>query len=138
MGHGLRLLQTGRVQAYAAVMMVGTAWMGWFFTVPQAKAHVVNDESTGRYTVNVAPGLGYAFRWDANADGKPDTPEFGDKTSVELTLGVGESKAVHFEVKNAFGRVKRSSVTVVRPKPAETPSKAAEGDRPADMREVRR
>jgi NADH-quinone oxidoreductase subunit L len=138
LGHGFRLLQTGRVQAYAAVMMVGTACMGWFFIVPQAKAHVVNDEATGRYTVSVAPGLGYAFRWDANADGKPDTPDFGDKTSVELTLGVGESKAVRFEVKNAFGRVKQSSVTVARPKPSDAPSKAAEGNRPSDVREVRR
>jgi NADH-quinone oxidoreductase subunit L len=137
-GHALRLLQTGRVQAYAAFMMVGTACMGWFFTVPQAKAHVVNDETTGRYTVSVAPGLGYAFRWDADSDGKPDTADFGDKTSVELTLGVGESKAVRFEVKNAFGRVKQSSVTVSRPKPSESPSKAAEGDRPSDVREVRR
>jgi hypothetical protein len=112
--------------------------MGWFFIVPQAKAHVVNDETTGRYTVSVAPGLGYEFRWDANADGKPDTPDFGDKTSVELTLGVGESKDVRFEVKNAFGRVKQSKVTVTRPKPAEAPSRAAEMDRPADGREVRR
>jgi NADH-quinone oxidoreductase subunit L len=137
-GHGLRLLQTGRVQTYAAVMMVGTAWVGWFFAVPQAKAHVVNDETTGRYTVSVAQGLGYAFRWDADADGKPDTPDFGDKTSVEITLGVGESKAVRFEVKNAFGRVKKSSVTVTRPKPSDTPAKAAGGDHPTDAREVRR
>jgi NADH-quinone oxidoreductase subunit L len=137
-GHGLRLLQTGRVQAYAAVMMIGVAAVGWFFTVPQAKAHVVNDETTGRYTVSVAPGLGYAFRWDADANGAPDTPNFGDKTSVEITLGVGESKDVRFEVKNAFGRVKQSSVTITRPRPSEQPSKAADGDRPGDLREVRR
>jgi NADH-quinone oxidoreductase subunit L len=127
-GHLLRLFQTGRVQAYAAVMMVGTAGLGWFFTVPQAKAHVVRDESTGRYTVSAAPGLGYEYRWDSDADGKPDTPEFGQKAAVDLTLGVGESKAVRFEVKNAFGRVAQRTVTVTRTKPPETPQKTASSD----------
>src|SRR5205814_1653655 len=124
-GHTLRLFQTGRVQAYAAVMMVGTASLGWFFTVPQAKAHVVHDESTGRYTVSAAPGLGYEYRWDADDDGKPDQPDFGQKTSVDLSLGVGESKVVRFEAKNAFGRVKRASVMVSRPKPPEPSQRTA-------------
>ena len=105
-GHLLRLLQTGRIQAYAATMMIGMAALGWFFTVPQPSAHVERDDVAGHYTVVAAPGLGYAYRWDADADGAPDTEEFSDKKSVDIALGVGETRKVELEVKNAFGRVR--------------------------------
>jgi NADH-quinone oxidoreductase subunit L len=124
-GHLLRLLQTGRVQAYAAVMMIGTASLGWFFTMPQPRAVVDHDDTTGRYTITAAPGLGYEYRWDADADGKPDVERFSDKKSVDLTLGVGESREVRLEVKNAFGRVGERTITVARPKPEEARSTAA-------------
>jgi NADH-quinone oxidoreductase subunit L len=116
-GHLLRLLQTGRVQAYAAVMMVGMAMLGWFFTMPQPRAVVSGDQSSGRFTVNAAPGLGYAYRWDADADGKPDAEKFGNKKSVELTLRAGESRDVKLEVQNAFGRIGERTFTITRPKP---------------------
>ena len=118
-GHVLRLVQTGRIQTYAAVMMIGTASLGWFFTMPQVKAHVDRDDASGHYVVIAAPGLGYEYRWDADADGKPDAEAFSDKKSVELTLGVGESRAVRLEVKNAFGRVGSHTLTLARPKPEE-------------------
>jgi NADH-quinone oxidoreductase subunit L len=118
-GHLLRLTQTGRIQAYAAVMMIGTAAMGWFFTMPQAKAHIERDDASGHYTVQAAPGLGYFYRWDADADGKPDSADFSDKRSVELTLGVGETKRVVLEVKNAFSRIGHETITLTRPKPEE-------------------
>jgi NADH-quinone oxidoreductase subunit L len=125
-GHLLRLMQTGRIQAYSAVMMVGMAWLGWFFTMPQAKAHVERDDASGHYTVLAAPGLGYAYRWDADADGKPDSPDFNEKKSVELSLGVGDSKRVELEVKNAFGRVGHQTITLTRPKPEEPKHAAIE------------
>jgi NADH-quinone oxidoreductase subunit L len=115
-GHLLRLLQTGRVQAYAAVMMVGMALLGWFFTMPQPRAVVSGDQSSGRFTVSAAPGLGYAYRWDANADGKPDAEKFGNRTSVEVRVNAGESLDVTLEVQNAFGRVGSRTFTVSRPK----------------------
>jgi NADH-quinone oxidoreductase subunit L len=118
-GYLLRLLHTGRVQAYAAFMVLGTGALGWFFTMPQANAHVERDDASGHYTVQAAPGLGYGYRWDADADGKPDVPEFGEKKSVELSLGVGESRKVRLEVKNAFGRVGSETITLTRPKPEE-------------------
>ncbi|HVU01950.1 MAG TPA: NADH-quinone oxidoreductase subunit L [Polyangiaceae bacterium] len=123
-GHILRLLQTGRVQAYAAVMMVGTACLGWFFTMPQTAAHVDRDDAAGRYTITAAPGLGYAYRWDADADGKPDTEDFMEKKSVELTLGVGDTRDVVLEVRNAFGRTSSRKVSLSRPKPPEEPARA--------------
>jgi NADH-quinone oxidoreductase subunit L len=116
-GHSLRLLQTGRVQGYAAVMVIGTAFLGWFFTMPQARTVVDSDQSSGRYTVTAAPGLGYEYRWDADADGKPDAEEFGDKKSVELTLRAGETREVKLEVKNAFGRVSERTIVLTREKP---------------------
>jgi NADH-quinone oxidoreductase subunit L len=123
-GHGLRLVQTGRIQTYAAVMMVGTAGLGWFFTMPQAKTHVDRDDARGHYIVNAAAGLGYEYRWDADADGKPDAENFSEKKSVELSLGAGESRKVRLEVKNAFGRIGERTVTLVRPK-AEEPKPTA-------------
>jgi NADH-quinone oxidoreductase subunit L len=122
-GYLLRLLQTGRVQSYAAVMMVGTACLGWFFTMPQAAAHVERDDANGHYTVQAAPGLGYSYRWDADADGKPDTSGFSDKKSVELSLGAGQSRQVELEVMNAFGRVGHKTITLTRPK-TEEPKRA--------------
>jgi NADH-quinone oxidoreductase subunit L len=124
-GHALRLLQTGRVQAYAAVMVVGTAALGWFFTMPQAKVHVDADDASGHYTIAAAPGLGYSYRWDADGDGKPDTENFGEKSTVELTLNVGDTKTVHLEVENAFGRVATRDVKLARPKVEEQPRTAA-------------
>jgi NADH-quinone oxidoreductase subunit L len=118
-GHLLRLTQTGRIQAYAAVMMIGTAGLGWFFTMPQARAHVDRDDASGHYTVVAAPGLGYAYRWDADADGKPDSEKFSEKKSVELSLGLGESRTVVLEVRNAFGRVGSSQVVLKRAKAEE-------------------
>lgn len=127
-GHLLRLLQTGRVQAYAAVMLLGTAALGWFFTMPQAKTHVVRDDAGGRYTIVAAPGLGYEYRWDADADGKPDTERFGPKTNVTLVLGVGETRKVLLEVHNAFGRTGRTTIAVSRPKIEREPEASAEND----------
>ncbi|HEX4347692.1 MAG TPA: NADH-quinone oxidoreductase subunit L [Vicinamibacterales bacterium] len=125
-GHLLRLLQTGKIQTYAAVMMVGTACLGWFFTMPQAHTHVERDDASGHYVVSAAPGLGYGYRWDADNDGKPDTEDFANKTSVELALSVGETKTVKVEVRNAFGRVSTANVVLTRPK-AEEP-RSAEAD----------
>ncbi len=124
-GHLLRMVQTGRVQAYAAVMVVGTACLGWFFTMPQAVAHVESDAASGHYTVTAAPGLDYGYRWDADADGKPDAPEFSDQKSVELTLRIGETRNVRLEVKNAFGRVGARTFKLTRPAPDESGATAA-------------
>ena len=39
-GSLLRQLQTGRIQAYAAVMVVGLASVGWFLVAPHANAQI--------------------------------------------------------------------------------------------------
>ena len=57
-GSGLRLLQTGRVQAYAAAMVIGAGVLGWFLLVPQAQARTVEDAAQGAYRVEASPGFG--------------------------------------------------------------------------------
>jgi NADH-quinone oxidoreductase subunit L len=116
-GHLLRLFQTGHAQVYAAVMVVGLFLMGWFVAVPQAQAVVAGDEQAGRYSVRAAPGLGYEYRWDMDGDGEmDDSQEFGQTMEVTLELEPGTSRDVQLQVRNVFGRVRTSVVTVVRPR----------------------
>jgi len=116
-GTALRFIQTGRVQTYAAVMVLGLGAVGWFFVTPKVNATTHADDATGAYTVSAAPGLGYGYRWDLNNDGKWDTEEFGSQTDVSLNLAVKENRTVKLEVKNAFGRTATRSFSFVRPQP---------------------
>ena len=115
-GTGLRRLQTGHVQAYAAVMVVGVGGLGWFFVAPHATTTVKPDEATGSYQITAAPGLGYQYRWDSDGDGKPDSDQFGAEASLSVSLERGQQKKVGLEVKNAFERVSKKQVTLSRPK----------------------
>jgi NADH-quinone oxidoreductase subunit L len=121
-GHSLRLLQTGRVQAYASVMMVGTAGVGWFLTMPHAAVVVDGDRATGRYSLSAAPGLGYAYRWDLDGDGTFDSEEFGSVSAVDVTLSTAEERTVRLEVKNAFGRVAMRELALSQVAPETPPS----------------
>jgi NADH-quinone oxidoreductase subunit L len=113
----LRFVHTGRVQAYAAVMVVGMGGLGWFFLMPRAEAKTVENHATGAYSVSATPGLGYSYRWDANGDGKWDAERFGDRSEVSFNLNVDQTRKVVLEVKNAFGRVAEKEFTFQRPKP---------------------
>ena len=115
-GHLLRLLQTGHAQAYAAMMVVGMVAIGWFVAVPQPKVVVSGDATTGQYSVQAAPGLGYSYRWDSNGDGTFDSELFGPNAQVTLSLEEGASQEVHLEVRNAFGRTRGLVYQVTRPK----------------------
>jgi NADH-quinone oxidoreductase subunit L len=113
-GSLLRLLQTGHIQAYAAVMVVGLGSVGWFLVAPHASAQIVSNHADGAYSVNATPGLGYSYRW--SLDGKPDSQDFGDKTSVSFNLQRNAGHLVALEVKNAFGQVASRKYDVQRPK----------------------
>jgi NADH-quinone oxidoreductase subunit L len=100
----LRFFQTGRVQTYAAVMVLGLGGLGWFVLAPRAEAVVSNDEG-GSYSLSAPRGLGYSYRWDTDNDGKWDgNAKFGSKTEASVTLKAKENRTVRLEVKNAFGR----------------------------------
>jgi NADH-quinone oxidoreductase subunit L len=115
-GSLLRQLQTGRVQAYAAVMVVGLGSVGWFLVAPHANAQVVANNAAGAYSVNAVPGLGYSYRWNENGADVPESAEFSDKASVSFNLDNGKSRTVALEVKNAFGQVAKRSFEVARPR----------------------
>jgi NADH-quinone oxidoreductase subunit L len=136
-GTVLRVVQTGRVQAYAAVMVLGVGGVGWFLVAPHADARVEGNAASGQYTVKAAPGLGYAYRWDADGDGKWDSEEFGSQTEVQLELKTGERRVVQLEVRNAFGRTADEEYVVERPKPDASrgqPGTAIKVERGADGR----
>jgi NADH-quinone oxidoreductase subunit L len=118
-GTALRFLQTGRVQTYAAVMVLGLGGVGWFFVTPRAEAKVDTNDESGVYSLTAAEGLGYSYRWDLNNDGKwdGDKGDFGDKTQQSLNLAVKENRTVRLEVKNAFGRTAERSFNFERPAP---------------------
>jgi NADH-quinone oxidoreductase subunit L len=116
-GSALRLIQTGRIQAYAAVMVVGLGLVGWFLIAPHASAKVIANHAAGAYSVTAAPGLGYSYRWDEDGDGKWDSDEFGDKKEVSFDLDVDKGRTVALEVKNAFGQRAVKTFELKRPKP---------------------
>jgi NADH-quinone oxidoreductase subunit L len=116
----LRIVHTGRVQIYAASMVIGLAVTGWFFVQP--KAAVTIDDSklnqTGEVVVTAAPGLGYAYQWSGK-DVKE--AEFSPKESrYQFTLAQGETREVTVRVRNAFGRETATPVVVTREKPQAT------------------
>jgi NADH-quinone oxidoreductase subunit L len=113
-GTVLRAFQNGVVHVYAAMMVVGLAVTGWFFAVPHPNGTVA-DVGNDDYVVTAAPGVGYAYRWDANGDGTPDKQDFGGDTTIKLHLEPGKSQTVMLEVKNSFGLVRRKSFHLARP-----------------------
>ncbi|HET7541778.1 MAG TPA: NADH-quinone oxidoreductase subunit L [Polyangiaceae bacterium] len=118
-GTALRFIQTGRVQTYAAVTVLGLGAMGWFFVTPRAEATVLANDESGVYSLTAAQGLGYSYRWDMNNDGKWDGDKggFGNTTQQSLNLAVKENRTVRLEVKNAFGRTAVRSFNFERPAP---------------------
>lgn len=114
----LRFVQTGRVQTYAAVMVLGLGGLGWFVVAPRADARVSSDDS-GAYNLTASQGLGYSYRWDLNNDGKWDGKDetFGAKTEASVQLAARENRTVRLEVKNAFGRTAVGSFKLEREAP---------------------
>jgi NADH-quinone oxidoreductase subunit L len=115
-GMGLRLLQTGRVQAYAAALVLGLGGSAWYLAQPHAAAVAFEYHAAGRYRVSASPGFGYRYRWDQDGDGRWDSPTFGNQASVEVTLERDQARTVRLEVKNALGFKAERSFLLARPK----------------------
>ncbi len=116
-GTALRQLQTGRLQSYAAAMVVGLAAVGWFLLTPRAAARAVEDHASGTYTITAAPGFGYGYRWDSDGDGHWDSEDFGEGRTIKFSLGTEETRTVRLEVRNPFGRTAEREFTFSRPRP---------------------
>jgi NADH-quinone oxidoreductase subunit L len=116
LGTILRAFQTGVVQVYATMMVIGLVCFGWFFVAPHAAASIdLSKQEAGDYVVNAGPGVGYQYRWDTNGDGKPDVDKFTPQSSVKIHLDEGKSQTVHLEVRNAFNLQGEMTVSVSRP-----------------------
>jgi len=110
----LRLLHTGRVQVYAAGMVLGVAGIGWFVLSPHATAEVDGAKlrSTGELTLTAAPGHGYGYRW-AEGD-KPMPAEFTSTAVFTTKLERCETKKLRLEVRNVFGATTETTFTPCR------------------------
>ncbi len=136
-GSAFRLVQNGKVQMYAAVMVVGLASMGWFVVWPHADLAVtVTPRDT--FVLRAAPGLGYRYRWDLDGDGRWDD---GDMWLLQASTDLrsppepGESRKVRVQVKNVFGltAIKELTLSVLPPDrsaPELRPRAAAQGVSP--------
>jgi NADH-quinone oxidoreductase subunit L len=119
----LRALQTGRVQAYSAAMVIGLAGVGWFLVRPHSAISVSDRgfKASGQLVLSAAPGLGYHYRWEikpiATLDPKPGStqPTTSDAREITITLSPGESKEVTLEVENAFKSTSRQMMPLSRP-----------------------
>ena len=115
-GTVLRAFQNGVVHLYAALMVVGMAFIGWFFIAPHADATVV--ETNGTYTVSAGPGMGYSYKWDADGEAKDDPPASKDPLVKSVKVESGKTRNVKLEVTNAFGFKKTKTITLTRPEKA--------------------
>jgi hypothetical protein len=112
-GAALRLLQTGRVQVYAAGMVLGTAAVGWFLFAPHANAKVDNSGlANGKLILSAAPGHGYKYRW--HLDGQKAPEGFDGPTRYVVNLTPCETRVVHLGVQNVFGRIDEREFTQCR------------------------
>jgi NADH-quinone oxidoreductase subunit L len=148
-GSILRLFHSGRVQLYAASIVVGMAALGLFVIQPHADLSI--DETllrqTGEVKVTAAPGLGYSYSWQGLHAGKADAkgateepPKFAADREQRIVVGAGETRTVVVRVRNAFGLESEESVTLTRrgtpaaargaaapPQPAPAPQPGHEG-----------
>jgi NADH-quinone oxidoreductase subunit L len=116
-GTVLRYAQVGRVQAYAAVMVLGLVGFGAFVVQPRVQADVTSDHAAGKYALSAAPGLGYRYRWDVDGDGSWDSEKFDGEREHTFELAVDQTRTVKVEVMNAFGATAMREYSFTRPKP---------------------
>ena len=114
-GSALRLLQTGRIQSYAAFIVLGVAGLGYYMNTPHAEATVTSDDLLGKYKVSAEPGLGYSYRWDSNGDGRFETVGFGPQLTLEIALDRTERRTVVLQVRDTFGREATRKFRIERP-----------------------
>ena len=116
LGAALRLLQTGGVHAYAAMMVVGLVALGRFFLGGAHASLGIVEPHTDRMVVEAAAGPGYRYRWYTTSQDKPDRAEWSDARTVEVgAMPAGTSRTIGVEVKDAFEHVSRATLEVSAP-----------------------
>ena len=117
-GTVLRAVQNGVVHVYATVMVVGFAALTFFFVRAHAEA-IVTSTPSGDYTVEAAPGPGYAYRFYNDAAGNPNQEAFTGDAKLKVHVDPAQKKTVRVEVKNVFGMKAHKDVLIDRPKKEE-------------------
>ena len=114
-GTVLRALQTGRVQAYAATMMVGLVGTGYYFARPHANVTIDDAKlaATGELRIEAAEGLGYTYQWEGA--GVTNKAAFGPARTMTVTLQPGDEKRVVLRVRNPWGAEAREEIPLSRP-----------------------
>ncbi len=114
-GSVLRLFQTGRVQVYAASMVLGMVGIGWYLSTPHASYTLDRTElkRTGAVVVHASGGLGYSYKW--SGDGIPSANDFSNTPDLPIVVEEGKTRTVVLEVKNALGRESKQTITIERP-----------------------
>lgn len=122
-GSVLRLLQAGRVQTYAAIMVLGTMALGVFFVRAHADVVVTKNDASDECVLSATPGLGFSYRWDRdgdgvwdNASGQADNAWTTDE-QVQVRVGVGERVKVRLQVRNVFKMTRTKVLILQRPLP---------------------
>ena len=114
-GTVLRQFQTGKLQAYAALLVVGLGGIGYFIVRPQPAVRTSENHSTGAYVLTAAPGFGYSYRWDVDGTDGWDG-EFGSEAEAKFNLKADEARTVKLEVQNALGQTSVEELAFVRPR----------------------
>lgn len=116
-GSVLRHFQTGRLQTYGAMTVVGLVLVGCYVVAPQDSVKTQFNHASGKYEIEATPGFGYSYLWDADGDeaGDWDSDEFGTQTKVSFELEEEQTRVVRLQVKNAFGQVSEKKLEVTRP-----------------------
>lgn len=115
-GSILRQFQTGRLQAYAAIMVLGLGAVGCYVVRPHAAVQAKFDRSAGTYALTAAPGFGFTYRWDVDGKDGWDSKggEFGSTASTSVALKPDEVRKVKVEVQNPLGFTSKREMTLVR------------------------
>ncbi len=116
-GSILRQFQTGRMQTYGAMTVVGLVLIAGYVIAPQSNVRQDYNHAVGQYALEAAPGFGYSYRWDADGDeqGEWDSEEFGTRAKVNFSLDPNTTRIVRLQVKNAFGQISEEKFDVTRP-----------------------
>ncbi|MFO0619603.1 MAG: proton-conducting transporter membrane subunit [Polyangiaceae bacterium] len=113
-GSVLRLFQTGRVQVYAASMVLGVVGIGWYVSTPHA-AYTLDEtelKRSGTVVVHATSGLGYSYKWSGDGIASKD---FSSEADLSVVVEEGKTRTVVLEVKNAIGRESKETITISRP-----------------------
>ncbi len=114
LGTVLRVVQNGVVHVYSTVMVIGIVGLGWFLVAPHARLSY-SASAPGDFLVHAAPGIGYAYRWYVDENGKASSEQFSGQAEMKVHLDEGKTQTVKLEIRNAFGQTTSQTLTLERP-----------------------